>query len=409
MGQAATLLVAAGALALSMIVFAMQRDTFDADERLYVHTNTEVAREAALAGLQVTVRKLAEDPLKGSWTDGNKYYRKDSYRGGSYEIDVRVTDPCPEEKPDCIGDMVDVIARGMSGGEERVIYARYTRDMSNAGIPPSFKYGIIAEKDISLKGTADINSLPGHNVMIHSNGTLSVSGAARVYGFGTYSGAKMKDSDEKNLENYFIPTSPYVPEERVTHVDRIEIATLDWDQLKAIVGGPYKGNFTFGGGPPREINGIDLLQGVQGFIGSGTKENPYIFVVDGSIEFFNPTRFNGYAIIAATGGISINHGRGDVLADLTTDDPPQTKLLLASKDGSFTAGNAQINATIYTEGGVKLSGTMDITGGIIAQGGDLELSGTPQVTYATPAEAIVTPGFESVIPIGPILIAYSEF
>ena len=72
------------------------------------------------------------------------------------------------------------------------------------------------------------------------------------------------------------------------------------------------------------------------------------------------------------------------------------------------AGNAEITATMYSNTYVRFRGVPYMIGGIVAKDTYFDGAGNPTIIYAGPGEGNGIPGFEFKVPIGPILIAYSE-
>ena len=75
-----------------------------------------------------------------------------------------------------------------------------------------------------------------------------------------------------------------------------------------------------------------------------------------------------------------------------------------SANGEFDSG-----ISLYVEDEVRFKGTPFIVGGVVAKRATFEGGGNPWITYASANEGTLDAGFEYIIPIGPILIAYSEF
>ena len=189
--------------------------------------------------------------------------------------------------------------------------------------------------------------------------------------------------------------------------------------------------------PPIDVIGLrNLSQTTSGsYINTpglcGTPDNPFIMFVEGNIDFVNRVEFRGYGNIIATGNVRVipQGDGGGMFGQLVGDE---TTLLLAttqdisigvgggnacmglghsdltqhcgSVDDSYTHG-----VSLYANGNVSYTGTTYLVGGVLVDELSFSGGGTPKIIYASPTEDIIDPGFDFIIPIGPILIAYSEW
>ena len=447
MGYYAMIILVGAFLIGGMVILGMQRDTGDADLDLAAYQYEFLAREAAQTGLNATVYKLADSYKMGSWTAGT-YFNNVPYKTGSFTTAVTLA---PQ------GDTVDVVARGFSGLGTHVIFARYARDKSDKGIPPAFKHAIVSDFYMQMDGNMLIASINDSlNASIHTNSDLTVKGNTfLVEGFGTYTGTV---SLNNQAADNFIPNLDYNgPDPNYHWADSVKIPPIKTDSLMSTAQ-TKSGTYIDMGGPTGtayQVNGatIDFTDPNSAFWATtpngyvcasgscGTEENPFIMFVNGPADFLNTVQVIGHGIIIATGAVAVaSQGSGGGIYGGINPNQETTVLLAALGDMQIgqSGGNACLglgpssyvdNAgdtrsnnhcaspsngfsngiTLYTEGFVQFKGTPFIVGGVVARKAEFSGGGNPWITYAAPNEGIIDAGFEYIIPIGPILIAYSEF
>ena len=408
-----------------------------------------------------------------TWAAANKFNTTPYSKGGSFrvEIDPVGDDPGEVLPPGVLfGDLVDVIARGFNGVTRdpqtgatkpisQVIYARYLREYADGGIPPAMRNVITADLDLWLRGNAMVLALNNSfNANIHSNGDLRTSGNSfLVEGYGTYTTSESTTAegnciiypgDPNPPDDNFCPNQEYNEVDlNVFWADSVHIPPIDVDGLRNLSQTTSGSYINTPGVLPLIIDGdaipvIDFtLPGTWPWLGTydpvctpgscGTPDNPFIMFVEGDIDFVNRVEFRGYGNIVATGNVRvIPQGSGGGMFGQLVDD--ETTLLLAttqninigvgggnacmglghsdltnhceSIDDSYTHG-----VSLYANGDVTYRGTTYLIGGILVDELSFTGGGTPKIIYASPTEDIIDPGFDFIIPIGPILIGYSEW
>ena len=454
MGHHIAVIVLLGVLLTgAMLGIAMQRDANEADREVAGYEFELLARDASLSGLALTVRKLAESFNMGSWTSGT-YFADQSYGGGRFTVDVTVNDPVLGTTS---GDTVDVVARGYQGPTEHVVFARYARDKDDKGIPPAFEPTIVSDDFMQIDGNMLIAAISDLvNASIHTNKDLTVKGNSfLVEGFGTYTGTV-------NLINQaqgnFLPNDDYNGAAPNYHwSDSVRISQLNWAALQdratntsgayVEMGSPTAAAFSVDGAV------IDFTDPSASFwsdygvtytcpSGScGTAENPFALYVNGPVELLNTVEIVGNGFIAATGDVIVSpSGSGGGVYGTLNEALETTVVLATQRDmevgsgggnaclglgpSSYTdnAGDTHSNnhcqspsgdfdsgVTLYVEDEVRFRGTPFIVGGVVAKDATFQGAGTPWITYASPNEETLDIGFEYIIPIGPVLIAFSEF
>ena len=114
MGYGAVILVIGTIIISGILLLTVESATSDADDKVNEYHYKELARNAAVTGLELTVRRLAASKPKGSWTatwaSSNEFSTTSYGNGGSFRTEIT-----PIGNP--IGDTVDVTARGFSGSK----------------------------------------------------------------------------------------------------------------------------------------------------------------------------------------------------------------------------------------------------------------------------------------------------
>lgn len=453
MGYYATIILIGAFLIGGMVIIRIQDDTRDADLELAAHQFKVLAREAAHTGLNATVRKLADNT--GMWTSGT-YFTRVPYTTGSFSVDVVRINPDPPPN-----DTVDVIARGFSGNAEHVIFARYERGKDTKGIPPAFKYAIVSDFYMQYSGNMLVASVDAtRNASIHTNDDLDLRGNSfRVEGFGTYTGTvRISAAAEDN----FVPPYDYNGDDPNHHwAPEVTIPAIDSLKLKNLAQsgqGMYLNVGGWSSTTPFVINGnatpvLDFTNpGASAWVGGGgplnytcadcgTPEKPAVVFVDGPLDITRRVRVVGNAIFISTGQTRVipnGHG-GGFFGRLNGDG--ETEVTLASLKGvkiGHGGGNACMGlgprllggankqnqhcrsgnngadgythgVSVYAEDRVEMLGTPVIVGGVVADETYMDNGGNPSIIYASPNEGTIDAGFENIVPIGPILIAFSEF
>lgn len=406
MGHFSIIVVAAGLLTISLVLVNARDATHAADQELAEHQYKSLARDAAVTGQHLTVRKLAADT--DPWTTGADYeFTSTDFRSGSFEVDVT-----PVGTP--LGDTVDVTATGTNGPQTQVIQARYAREYADGGIPPAFRNVITTDLYIQLKGTVNIRAInKTFNASIHTNGDLETYGNSFVVeGYGTYTGDAYT-----NQEDNFTPNIDYNEDDpNVFWADSVRIPDIDLDAMrnKATTITPTPSN-----GDPYVVDGdatpvIDFAD-----YGPGKPDDPSIWYVEGPLNFVNRVEFKGYGVIVSEGDVLIDpKGEdGGVMGGLAGDE---TTSMVMTPGAINIAGNANLGEgdftngftkglTLYAGTEVEFQGTPFMVGGIVTPETHFKGGGTPEIIYAAPTETITDPGFEYIVPVGPVLIAYSEW
>jgi len=205
----------------SMYAYNIQRNATDADAALWSYQYQELARDAALAGLDRTVAALARD-AHAPWPSPSTYSASSTAHGsGFYEVSVQSVGGST--------DTVDVYVTGINGPDTMRIDARYRRAPDDHETPPPFRTVLLAD-DLTLDGDDIVvrsNAL-NRNASIHVNETLNLDQFdLDVHGYGTFT---TPGSDEFDVAD-FLPDIDYNgAEPNVLQIPEIPVpdAHMDW-------------------------------------------------------------------------------------------------------------------------------------------------------------------------------------
>lgn len=374
MGKAA--LLAVGAFVIMGALYGMNSNSgmLATSDRISEHQYATLARNVALAGYNHTRQTLVDD-FKPTFISG-------SYENGFYAAVV-------QSGPTMGTLTVEVVGRVFDNGGAEVrhhIYATFGLDSMSGGgdegigseVPLFMQYALLTEDNLTLNGNVDIAPIEAvgmdgsaYNANIHTNGKLTVNGNVDVYGYGSY---KTSLTLNPNRPSRFF--QPYAPmgEDLVKRIpEGIDIPTDTFD--------PEQMRDQF---PPNKVTGDVMINGRHDFkLQGATRENPYIWYVDGSLTVNGNIEIDGYAIFLVRDDIILN-GNVNVI---TSDGPSETKLgLYAGKNVTLNGAVDVLWGQVFAKDTFTLNGRPRINGNVVA-GGKAVLNGNPRINYfpASPA------------------------
>lgn len=374
MGKAA--LFAVGAFIIMGALYGMNSNSgmLATTERISEHQYATLARNVAIAGYNHVRQELVDD-FKPNFISG-------SYENGYYTAVVQTGAASGTLAVEVVGRVFDG-----SGIEVRHhIYATFGLDATSgtgdegigSEVPLFMQYALLTEDDLTLNGTVDITPIEAvgmdgsaYNANIHTNGSLRVNGNVEVHGYGSYKDGLTLNPNKP--DRFFKPFAP-MGEALVKRVpEGVDIPTDSFDPEQ------MKDQF-----PPDRITGDVKISGRQDFkVEGATRENPYIWYVDGSLTVNGNVKIDGYAIFLVRDDIILN-GNVEVL---TSDGPSETKLgLYAGNDVTLNGNVSVLWGQVFAKNRFVLNGRPQINGNVVA-GGQAVLNGTPRINYfpASPA------------------------
>jgi hypothetical protein len=379
MGKLALLAVALGATVLLTRQHVDQGASRQASQSVATgDTYTVLARSNALAGFA-----RIEQALAGSFVDVSL---TGAFEGGTYTAEA-----------DVVGTRARITAVGTyprPGARDVTFRVRAVVAQAGNGppedLPPFLTYGVLANGDIHMTGASQVVQPgiadPTYSPLVHTNENLDIKGAARVRGFGSYSG---KASGANG--SAFSP--PFNPEGRpsVQQAEKVEFPPFDADEIAdayAVVVDHYPSS------------GGTVVFGKETILG-GTRANPVVHRIHGDLAMTN-THVEGYAVFVVDGKVSV---RGSVTSSATTAVLHESSFALYAKKDITLSGNTSIRAQMFTEDALKYSGTVDIYGSL-ATGKSLDLRGTATI-HTTPASPALAWAWANA-KVGVRVLAYAE-
>jgi len=435
MGSYAYILAAAFVLSGSLLLLSSRSDANRAEVDLGRIQMKQEARDAAVTGLNVTIRKLAED--QNPWLVASNYEAGPySYgdRNAQYQTVVTIVDTIG-------GDTLDVVSTGTKAYNTRfgsgsdtthVIQTRIARGLIVSSIPPGFRNAILADQQLLVHGDFAVSALlNGVNADIHTNGDLRARGKSfTIDGYGTYVGTEYLVADQEVL---FTPPNDWNGSAG-NIFQRDSIPLPDWDEAAFSTDAQSSGYFSSsslyldgevlaaaGVTNAAELAvylGIDPAVVAANSIGSTADSPLKIMIDDGSgtagVTFDNTVTLGGYVQFGTTGEISIlTHGPDDGLfMDYTLD---QSAGLAETHAGLYTTsairveGNATIIGTMYSEGSITYLGGTHLIGGQVAYVTEFQGGGTTNIEWVGPGPGILDYFDPYDEPVGPVIIAYAEW
>lgn len=408
-------------------MYSSQQTSNKTDEELADYTYKVLAREAAVTGLNLTVRKLVADT--DNWMTGSYGFSNEPYHNANFTVVVTPIDP----------DTADVVATGTDGTGTQVIDARYAIAYNTIAVPPSFKFAIISDENLTLNGQAEIQAVDdGSNANIHANGDLTSNGSqVTVEGYGSFDedgGGSGSVNPEKAIDDIFDPNvdGGYDPDEQPDNLiegENIEIPALDpteYDEVgesDVVMGGDY----SFGDEVIDFQTWADTSAAVAD--GRGTATDPFRLYVHGNLTITGDVTLLGYVQIVTFGSISISgnvtssvipvppkgatEAEWDAYEAANLDAAGNTKIGWYSNTDISVSGNSTVVGQLYANETIDLNGgggqDMNIIGGVTSTDVDINVNGGIVIRYAEISEKVVIPGFVKIVPEGVRLIAWAEW
>ncbi len=437
MGNFSLILTLAALFVVGTFVVGSRDSTQAADEMLNDNTFKNVAREASVAGLNLTLRHLVADTT--SWvTTPTKYtFSEQPYQSAKFTTRVFGGYSSTVVDGRCVIDTVDVVSRAVSdAGRTHELRGTYVRTCSNpGGVPPWMKFVTISDKDFDLAASPEIRSTDASvNADIHSNQALNVTAHPVVEGFGSYvTGHKCAGSACDGFVPNVNPAG--TGEDNVIQSSYVEIPFIvpsDYAHLATYTSPGDAGEFT---GETFDFTNFVPPEGGAPITGFGTEGNPFIWYVPGdwSIKKKGTVRTLGHGIIIVEGDVHINslsnlyssvpdgmtppvlpkrakQSDVDTIRDWFAEYQTEGTTLGIYAGGSIhNNGKNLIMAQLCANGKVHINGLSNLYGAVVTRS-DMKFNGAGvAIWYAGANSSIVPPGIQVSLPDGIRMIAYSEW
>ncbi len=366
------------ALALAAVTFIALgtyyngvRSASELDTRRRVSNNQyeALSRSAALAGINVAKQALAE-----GW---KPTVIRGEHQGGAYTVQIKAN------KKRATIESVGTIKNAGRHSENYLVSVIIERRQVLPATPPSWmQYALATDADIKLTGdpsiTLAMGSPDGLNANVHTNGTMELGGKKlEILGFGSYSTSVI--GKESALESFQPPYNP-TGQDHLYETDPIDIpdfTDVDYANYLDAYGESIVDQSSVG---DVEVGGLLDL--------GGTRDNPYVWHVDGNLRFTSDTVINGYVMFVVTGETSMS---GDVLVgDSGFTGGAESSVALYTNGNLNLSGNSTVNAQMFVGGqAVVAKGTPTILGNLVTNGG-IDMRGTPNMLYRQASSALTS-------------------
>ncbi len=365
------------ALALAAVAFislgtyyGAQRSASEIETRRRVSNGQyeTLARNAALAGLNVVKQQISASVWSGKNVRGR-------HQDGDYTTSVTV-----HGAKRATIESVGTIRNAGRMSENYAIRVLMERRLQLPDNPPKFmQYAIATDSDIEFKGNVDVviasDVAADMNANVHTNGELTIAGSSvDINGFGSYAGG----ASGIHLDTTFDPN--YNPTSLPTHYDSDPIPIpefTDVDYLSAVdaFGNPMVDNST---------SGTTELAGSYDF--GGTREDPYVWHIDGDLKITGDTQIDGYVHFVVDGNVEL---KGDLVAgDSGYDGGTESSIGVTSKGNIKLSGDRTVDAQMFAGGDLSTGkGTPTLRGSLAAKG-KLILAGTPNILFKSASSGL---------------------
>ena len=236
-------------------------------------------------------------------------------------------------------------------------------------VPPFFHYALTSRGNVKFAGgdvTVAVDGTDPINASVFTNGHLELEGATNVvHGFGYHAGDV---SGEHLAAETFRPA--YNPTGLTTHqqVDRIEIPAFDARSFSHLATRVDHGDLT-----------------LRGDYTLGTRENPVLWYVDGSVRTDGEVRFSGYGVIYASGDLDFRHS----LKTGTGADESALGLFTENQI-KISADGIEVTGTLFCNGNIEFRGHTRIVGSVTTAG-STEFTHPVEIAYRPASPALTKP------------------
>ncbi len=255
------------------------------------------------------------------------------------------------------------------------IYAEYERlpKGDDQRVPPFMEYALMSQGDLELSGSPSVELAafaPSSNANIHTNSSLSITGGnVNVAGFGTYVD-NVSANPASALETSFTPADNEINRQGVHPVAEVEIPDFDASMYigSAGIDQMSPGDVTLSGE-------LDL---------GGTREDPFVWYVDGNLTATGGTKIDGYVMFLVDGNIEVS---GNLDAGTSALDAGESTMAFYASGSILFDGTIDIFGQFFADGDFEVQGTPTIYG-TVTTGGTAKLAGTPNLHYVQASPAL---------------------
>lgn len=359
MGKLLLLIVTPVALGLSMLLLSSARDAIgSADTTLNRRSDAVVARELALSGLADAESSLLPAIAVRAIYEG----RRDFVSGigsGSYTTTIETA-----------GAVHTITSTGRSGGQSATVRRAYLADY----VPAFMSLAVLTDNNMVLHTPLTVRAeSPDVNASIQTNNNLQVlGGPIAVQGFGLYAGG--------------ISLNTGVPAEQMFTPQVNAAGAAVTQRVPPIVIPPIVPS-TYAGFATRRTDG-DLR--LSGEVQLGTRENPTIWYVNGSLDTSGDVTLNGYGIFLVDDEVRFTH-------NVTAASMDESNAAFYSGGHiKVMNGSLDIAGQLFANGSVELKEDTNLTGSVVARN-VMNTLGPVTITYRPPSPALTAPFWPQIV------------
>jgi len=410
----------------SMYAYNIQQNAKDADAALWSYQYQELARDAALAGLDRTVSALSQD-AHAPWSSPDTYTRGETPHGnGSYQVYAHSVGGSH--------DTIDVYVVGVHGPDTMRIEARYLRSMDDHETPPAFRAVMVAD-NLELEGS-DItvrSNASDRNASIHVNERLDMGAFdLDVHGYGTFS---TPGGDAFDV-NDFLPNVDYNgAEPNVLRIPAIPVPNARMDSSHAVLfhTGVFQFENTSGGVAFVSTDSLVAENCTSGDLPPAScqlgpdgrylvgNSIPLVYFVHGRI-LLEDVQIEGNIVMYANGN-GVTSGNPAITARGVVQGgnvDGTGRLLLRSPEPIHLDKDGAVRASVWSDSQIEIGDvgsssfattTPGFVGTLLARNLIFNLNAADDydLTYLPPSPLVTAPGYRNNHPVGPRLIAYAEW
>ena len=303
-----------------------------------------LARDAAISGINIARQYLSDYWASSSWTPSSRTSKTITAGLGqaSYTVNVSMN-----------GTKASVLSTGTIGNASgaQTAYSIRSEYVREAEVPDFMKEAIVQDGNFLLENDFLLDSEDSSNANVHTNGNIQIkSGTASIHGFGYHKGDAQTDNGQA-LTDIFTPYSNPDGKPVTQKVSEITIPSFKAEDHSGIATERYYSDLKLGG-----------------TVTLGTKDNPKIIYVEGSVTTTSDVVFSGYGVFVITGSVQVYHnvtqtGTTENNVGFYANGSIYVENGGLSLDGQWLAnGNAKMQVNTHFTGTVTLKGNMEVLG-----------------------------------------------
>lgn len=359
MGKLLLLIITPVALGISMLLLSSSRDAIGtADNTLNRRADAVVAREIALSGLGDAESALLPAVAHEAIYSGSRSFEAVS-GGGSYEATVQTTGP-----------VHTVTSTGYFNQQQATVRRTYRGEY----VPAFMSLAVLTDNNMVLHTPLTINTeSPDVNASIQTNNNLQIMGGPiDIAGYGLYVN-QLSLNTGVPAEEMFDPPVALLNGPVAQQTEAIAIPP--------IVPAAYAGYAT-----RTTIGNVQL----SGNVALGTRENPVIWYISGSLDTSADVMLSGYGIFLVNGEVRFSHNVRAASMD------ESNAAFYSGGHIKVIQGSLSVAGQLFANGNVELKEYTTLTGSIVARN-TMNTLGPVTINYRPPSTALTSPFWPQIV------------